>query len=229
MMAARLCGVPSMSPDSQSPATSASLFRELWNPGNKERAWGTFLARYRPLIDRWCRRLGLQEADAQEVASEVLVKLARALPAFHYDPQKRFRGWLKTVVENAVRNWWRDTARRPGARGSGDSDVAGLLEQAAEDGEVDTLASEMDERLEADLAVARQAVEQVQPRVKEHTWRAFWLTAVEGKSGPEAAAELGLPVAHVYVAKKRVGALLREAAAALGRNVTSLGSDDGLQ
>ena len=54
------------------------------------------------------------------------------------------------------------------------------------------------------------AAEQVRPAVQPVTWQAFWLTAVEGKSGKEVAAALGMSVAAVYLAKSRVMARLKE-------------------
>ena len=45
---------------------------------------------------------------------------------------------------------------------------------------------------------------------KDSTWQAFWQTAVEGKTGPEAARALGLSVAAVYLAKGRVMTRLKE-------------------
>ena len=42
------------------------------------------------------------------------------------------------------------------------------------------------------------------------TWRASWLTAVEGCGGEEAARELGLRLGEVYLAKCRVMAQLKE-------------------
>jgi hypothetical protein len=42
------------------------------------------------------------------------------------------------------------------------------------------------------------------------TWQAFWRTAVDGAGRKEVAAELGLTVAAVYLAKSRVIAAPRE-------------------
>ena len=54
------------------------------------------------------------------------------------------------------------------------------------------------------------AMRRVKNRVKPGTWDAFQLTAIEGLSGVEAAQKLGIPVAHVFVAKHRVQKLLQE-------------------
>jgi RNA polymerase sigma-70 factor (ECF subfamily) len=196
------------------PPTSASLLGQLYDPNQSDGAWRTFLDRYQPGITAWCRRLGLQEADAQEVTSEVLLRLARALPTLRYDPQRRFRAWLRTVVHNAVCDFWREQARRPGLQGTGDSTVAQLLEQAP-DSVLDELVEQMDDRLQADLSLARRASQRVQNEVLSSTWQAFWQTIVEGQAVPEVAARLGMSVASVYMARKRVGDRLRQAAAEL--------------
>ena len=50
----------------------------------------------------------------------------------------------------------------------------------------------------------------MRPHVEPATWQAFWQTAVEGRPAKDVAAELGLNVASVYVAKGRVLARLKE-------------------
>ena len=47
-------------------------------------------------------------------------------------------------------------------------------------------------------------------RVQPHTWEAFRLTAVEGKSGAEVAALLGMQVATVFVARGKVQKMLQD-------------------
>jgi RNA polymerase sigma-70 factor (ECF subfamily) len=48
------------------------------------------------------------------------------------------------------------------------------------------------------------AMRRVEKRVKPVTWDAFRLTALEGLQGQEVGRRLKIPVAHVFVAKKRV-------------------------
>ena len=50
----------------------------------------------------------------------------------------------------------------------------------------------------------------IKNRVKNSTWDAFRLTALEGLSGVNAAGQLGIPVASVFVAKHRVQKMLQE-------------------
>ena len=86
-----------------SSTTSPSLLSRLRNPGDGA-AWEAFEVRYRELIRRYCRRRGLQTADAEDVAQLVLIAMARTLPGFRYEPSRgRFRHYLGRVTENAVK------------------------------------------------------------------------------------------------------------------------------
>jgi RNA polymerase sigma-70 factor (ECF subfamily) len=162
-----------------------------------------FVRRYGPQVYRWCRHWRLQEADAEEVTQAVLVRLSARMRTFTPDPAKSFRAYLRTVARYA----WCDfleARKQPGA-GAGGSDVLELLE-TVEAG--DDLVRRLDEQL--DQEVLAEAQIRVHQRVEPHTWEAFQLTALEGLSGTEAAARLGLKVATVYKAKSKVQQMLRE-------------------
>jgi RNA polymerase sigma factor (sigma-70 family) len=190
--------------------THASLLHQLRNLRD-EQAWGKFWERYRTKIHAWARGCGLKEDDAAEITSVVMAKLVRAMPEFDYDPGRRFRGWLKTIVRNAVKDFWRAEGRCPGGRGAGDD--AGNLDWLEDPAGADSLAEELNARLEEEERAAQAAIEQVKARVEPRTWSAFWLTAVEQRKGAEASAQLGMTVAAVHVAKSRVSAMLRDALA----------------
>jgi RNA polymerase sigma-70 factor (ECF subfamily) len=202
--------------DYQGTSTNPVLLRKLWNQDNDEDAWREFLNRYRPLIEGWCRRAGLDAADAEEVTGNVLCQLARAMRTFTYDPAQRFRSWLKTVVVNAVRHFRRVMAQRPGARAGGGQAVTDLLEQALAHGDFNGLVQDLDDSLQSDLQEASLIAARVQERVEPHNWQAFWLTAIEGRPAMEVARELHMTPTAVYVAKNRVGKMLRQAAKPAG-------------
>src|SRR3954469_13630687 len=82
--------------------TPASLLERLRQP-EATGAWTRFVELYTPLLFAWAGRLGLQEADAADLVQEVLLALHRTLPAFVYDPHRRFRHWLRTVLVNKHR------------------------------------------------------------------------------------------------------------------------------
>ena len=59
-------------------------------------------------------------------------------------------------------------------------------------------------------ALLRRALELVRGEFEPATWRAFLLTAVDGRAAPDAAAELGLTPAAIRQAKSRVLRRLRQ-------------------
>jgi RNA polymerase sigma-70 factor (ECF subfamily) len=184
-------------------ATRTSLLSRLRTAPQDQSAWDDFVGRYGPRIVAWCRRWGLQEADAQDVSQEVLVLLAVKLRTFVYDPSSSFRAWLKVLTRHA----WSDflaERRRPGA-GSGDS---GMVDRLHSVEARDDLARRLEEAF--DLELFENAKACVRGRVAPRTWQAFELTAIEGLSGAEAAQRLGMQVAAVFMAKSNVKKMIEE-------------------
>jgi RNA polymerase sigma-70 factor (ECF subfamily) len=183
-------------------ATSPTLLGRLSRVPADDVAWAEFAQRYGRKIYGWCRHWRLQEADAEDVTQQVLVKLARHMRTFHYDPARSFRGWLKTVVHHAWRDFVDSGQRR--VSGTGDTQVLELLHTLeARDG----LVAELDPEFERELL--DEAMARVQARVQPHTWQAFQLLAVEQLSGAEAARRLDMKVATVFVARSKVQKMLQ--------------------
>src|SRR5262249_57495976 len=89
-----------MTVDSSGARTSKTLLNRLRSPLDQA-AWNEFVERYGRRIYGWCRQWGLQEADAQDVTQDVLLRLARKMRSFAYDPSRSFRGWLRTLTHHA--------------------------------------------------------------------------------------------------------------------------------
>jgi RNA polymerase sigma-70 factor (ECF subfamily) len=185
------------------PATRASLLVRLRDPRD-EAAWNEFVGLYVPVIYGYARRQGLQDADAVDLAQEVLGAVTAAVRGLDYDPDRgTFRGWLFTVVRRKLSNWRRSRRNRPCASGS--AATQRLLEEqaAAEDPEAEWEA-------QWQRRVFGWACEQVRRDVSETTWQAFWRTAIDGQPGKRVAADLGLTAAAVYLARGRIVARLKE-------------------
>src|SRR5271165_6404041 len=90
--------------------TSLTLMMRLQKDPADPRAWDEFVQHYRPMIEDWCKKWGLQDSDCDDVTQEVLVKLLAAIGKFQYDPSRSFRSWLKTVTQHALTDFAR--ARR---------------------------------------------------------------------------------------------------------------------
>jgi RNA polymerase sigma-70 factor (ECF subfamily) len=174
-------------------STSVSLLEQLRQaPGEAE--WDRFVRQYTPLLSYWARRLGLQDQDAADLVQEVLIVLVRKLPGFRYRPERSFRGWMRTILINK----WRDGRRRRMAVA-----LEGDVEPQAP-GDSDTL-----EEREHHLYVLGRALRLMASAFEPATWQACWETVVGGRPAAQVAAELGITVNAVYLAKSRVLARLR--------------------
>lgn len=183
--------------------TRASLLVRIRDRHDNQ-AWSQFVEIYSPLIYGFGRKHGLQDADAVDLAQEVLRIVARTAERFEYDAKLgSFRGWLFTIVRNELRTWLARQQRV--VVGTGDTEEQQRLANIADDASESALWDEDHER-----RLFTWAAEQVQREVQPATWQAFRRTAVEGESGKDVAADLGMSVAAVYLAKSRVMARLKE-------------------
>ncbi len=192
--------------------TRVTLLGRLRRDPTNQATWAEFVEHYGTRIYTWCRRWNLQEADAQDVTQNVLLKLADKMRSFDYDPSRSFRAWLKTLTHHA----WSDylESRQRAGLGSGDSRVADMLHSVE-------ARADLVQQLEAefDRELLEEAMARVRLRVAPQTWEAFRLTALEGLSGAEAAQRIPMQVAQVFVAKRRVQKMLSTEVAKLeGRN-----------
>ncbi len=177
--------------------TPGSLLEQLRRPGDQA-AWDRFVHLYTPLMNFWAqRKLGLHDADAADLVQDVFVVLVQQLPAFRYDPRKRFRAWLWTILINKARE--RGRRLRPDQLGDHD-----LAELACADP-----VAELAEREYRDLLV-RRALELIQAEFQPTTWQAFWECVMARKTTAEVAAQLGLSADAVYKARSRVLRRLRQ-------------------
>lgn len=188
---------------SSSPETRASLLIRLKDHGDHA-AWREFVDIYRPVVCRLAVYKGMQHADAEDLAQQVLVSVAGAIGRWESDPERgRFRTWLRRVADNAILNV---LARGAPDRGSGNSDVRDLLNEHPAGRGADSALL----RLEFRRELLRSAAKQIRQEFQAATWNAFWLTAVEGVTVEESARRLGKTVGSVYAARSRVMRRLRE-------------------
>lgn len=199
-------------------STSSTLLMRIRDISDAD-AWGQFLERYTPRIYAWCRRYQLQESDASDVTQDVLTKLLRAMRSFEYDASRgSFRGWLKTVTNNAIRDFLGEQTGSD--RGSGDTIVMDRLAALQAPDALADLARTIEAEAEQELLQTAEAA--VRLRVQPQTWQAYELTSKQHLKPQEVSARLGMPVSEVYVSKSRVIKWLREEVRKLG------GEDDSV-
>ena len=185
--------------------TSTSLLERL--KGQDQAAWQRVYALYGPLVHRWCRQAGLQDADAADQVQEVFRAVDRKIGDFRRDrPGDSFRGWLRTITRNKVLDFQKDNAMGP--VGIGGSDAQERWQQLPEESSApDGGAAELAE--ETRLLYER-AVTLLRKEFEPNTWQAFWRVAVDGQTPDEVAHALDISVNAVYLAKSRVLRRLRE-------------------
>lgn len=188
----------------EAPATRITLLHRIRDIADSD-AWAEFATMYGPVVYGFARKRGLQDADAADVVQDVLRSVARNAERLEYDPKRgTFRGWLYTVARNKIFNFL--SSQRNRARGVGDDGTANRLDNVADKHE----GQEQEWELEYQRRLSRLAMDSVEGEFQAPTWKAFWATAVDGKSAADIGRELGMSTGAVYVAKSRVLARLRE-------------------
>jgi RNA polymerase sigma-70 factor (ECF subfamily) len=187
-----------------SPKTRPSLIARLKNAQDHE-AWSEFLAIYEPLILGLMRRHGFQECDAQDACQQVMAAVARDVEKWRPDgAEASFRRWLFRIARHRALKLLVQQRKRRGGFGGTSAQLA--LENQPESSE--SLSAEFAREHRRQVLV--WAAEQIRGEYRESTWQAFWRTCIEGRPISEAAAELGMSVGSVYVARSRIIARLGE-------------------
>jgi RNA polymerase sigma-70 factor, ECF subfamily len=155
---------------------------DLARSGNQE-AFADLVRRYQVRVFNLARSLTANDADADDLAQEVFIKVFRGLRRFRGDSS--FRTWLYRVAVNVVRSHLRRRTVLGFLRRQEASEAALDLDRLASPGDFETEAVQRDEidralgRLPTDLRVA------------------VTLRDVEGLEYKEIAVVLGVPIGTV--------------------------------
>lgn len=203
-------------------STSSELLRQA--RADDQDAWSRLVEQYSRRMYRWTRQAGLQAADAANVVQDSLEAVARKLTDFHRDrPGDTFRGWLRRIVDNKIKDHYRRLGRMADQAVGGDGPAlpieqiptnpnsAGRLPSGEDSPWTDdaTWDTSRTDSLGPASAALRSAVEQVQHEVSRRDWRIFWRTAIDGQSATEVADEFGVSANAVRLVKMRVLRRLR--------------------
>jgi len=184
--------------------TSLSLLQRLRSCTEND-DWNRLADLYAPLIRAWLRRYDVQDSDANDLVQEVLLAVSTDLGNFqHRGHPGAFRGWLKSILINRLRKFWRSRYRRPQTRG--DSEIDARLVQ------LNDPASELSRiwDREHDQYVLRQLMALAEPHFEPNTWKAFCRVTLDGVKADVVAQELGTSKNAIIIAKHRVLNRLRQ-------------------
>lgn len=171
--------------------THPSLLARLADGVDPE-AWSEFYSRYGDLIRGVASRYGLQQADADDLAQEVVLGLTRSLGNLRYDPAKgKFRSYLRTTVVHAI--------YRKLGQNNGDHPLPEDQEDLPGDGDPEEVWEEEWKRYHV-----RRAMQELRSRFSERDRIAFVRYAIRGEPAATIAEDLGMTLEQLYQVKSRI-------------------------
>jgi RNA polymerase sigma-70 factor (ECF subfamily) len=158
--------------------------------------WKQLLDVYGSLLRAWLARSGVARSDHDDLIQEVLMVVVRRVSEFEYRGPGAFRAWLRGILANHLKKYFRD---RPPSSPAIDLDAVAAADSV--------LGREWDR--EHDEHLAGRALRMVQSDFAPATWAAFSRHVLDGRPANDVAAELGLSINSVLLAKSRVLKRLR--------------------
>jgi RNA polymerase sigma-70 factor (ECF subfamily) len=190
--------------------TSVSLLDRLKVARPDASEWHRLQGIYLPLIRRWLARIPGAGDEADDLAQDVFLVVARELPRFEWRREGSFRAWRRQVTVNRARSHWRRRRRMPAV---GPDPAFGFLDRLeTPNGD---LAREWDQDHVRHVFDRLLAI--VQADSHATTWEAFRRFALDGIPAARVAEELGLSENGVLQAKARILKRLRAEAGDLLR------------
>jgi RNA polymerase sigma-70 factor, ECF subfamily len=148
---------------------------------------------YSPLIYRFCRRRGAQDADARDLTQEVFLSVRRSITRFTFDSTRgKFRSWLGAITTRTIKRYQRK------------SDRAGRADEAVTRGTDHVAETDAVWVVEFNKHVCDVAIKRIQPDFEDLTWRAFLLLWKQDMKPAEVARVVQKPADWVYQVKYRV-------------------------
>ena len=183
--------------------TSLSLLDALRDPRD-DTAWRRFVRNYQPMIVAFARKLGLEDADAQDAAQETLAAFACGYRDKAYDRSKgRLRSWLFGIAHRKAIDIHRKKGRE---RVFADqADGSAFLQRIP-----DARNAEQEWEEQWQQAVLRECIDIVRTQVETTTFEAFRRYVLDQASAKTVAAELSISRNAVYIGKNRVISRIRD-------------------
>ena len=187
--------------------TRLSLLARLKNWDDNE-GWKRFFDTYWRLIYGTAIKAGLSDAEAQDVVQETVIAVAKKMNEFKYDPALgSFKGWLRNLARWRIADQLRkrtNAAYPTLYRDETDSPEQTLAELP------DSAAAEAVWEAEWRENLMNVALTNVRSRVKEEHYQMFDLYVVKQWSAGRVARTLEVSMGQVYLAKYRVGSLIKK-------------------
>ena len=162
-------------------------------PSNTD--WQRLMDAYAPLLGLWLVRTGVPSVDCDDIVQDVLIVVVRQVQSFEHRGPGAFRAWLRGILTNRVRKFFRDRPAAP---------ACNLDLLACDDSELSRLWDrEHDEYLTAAMLKAAE------PDFAPLDWQAFRLQTLGQAKPADVARDLGMSLNSVFLAKSRILKRLR--------------------
>ena len=191
--------------------TRKSLIERL-NNREDQRTWNEFYQTYWRLIYSVGTKSGLTREEAFDVVQETIVAIARQVQKGQYDPRAgSFKAWLLQMTRWRILDVFRARKRQPSLadQGTADSeDTTNLtLERMSQDKD-NLLENIWDKEWRDNITSA--ALERVKAKVSPRQYQIFDCYVMKGWGVRKTSEALGINAAQVYLAKHRVGNLVKK-------------------
>ena len=195
--------------------TRKSLIARLDN-WEDQRTWDEFYKTYWKLIYSVAMKAGLRSEEAFDVVQETILSIAKQSKKNMYDPDKgSFKSWLMNMTRWRINDQFRkrkkDTAMSVGEWGE-DGRKTSIIE-SLEDPKSGTLERLWDVEWKKNLADA--ALARVKSQVSPKQYQIFDCYVIREWDADKVKSQLGVSMSQVYLAKHRVGKILKKELARL--------------
>lgn len=186
--------------------TRYSLLSRLQDWDDQE-SWKDFFDTYWRLIYSFALKSGLSDAEAQDAVQETVLSVAKNIHKFKRDPQLgSFKGWLRNLTRWRIADQLRKRNNPGAAMNSADDDSYERdLTEIPASAEAESI---WDNEWRANLMGV--AMENIRRSVKEEHYQIFDLYVIREWPAAKVARTLGVTIGQIYLAKFRVGALIRK-------------------
>ena len=189
--------------------TRRSLLSRLKDWDNQD-SWREFFNTYWRLIYDFAAKAGLDDADAQDVVQETVISVAKQMQGFKYDPAcGSFKAWLMQITRRRIADRLRKRYRSGdvGALKVEDPSTAALLNEVP-DASSSVLEDLWEEEWRRHMADA--AMERVKRLVSPEQFQMFEFSVLQRWPAGKVAEALGVTTIQVYMARHRVGKLVKK-------------------
>lgn len=171
--------------------------------------WRDFFETYWKLLYGVARKAGLSDAEAQDVVQETVICVCKNIGKFDRSAGS-FKGWLLQTTRWRITDQFRKREPAPPARADDDTRRTATTDRIADPVDFDAV---WEEEWKDHLLTA--ALERVKRSVDARHYQIFDCYVVKEWSAQKVARELRVNIAHVYLTRHRVAALVRKEIAAL--------------